>query len=163
MVDIKFTYKALFYLGLIVVMLWILVYQEFPSGLCWNERRRGENACHSDVYRVDPLPGDTVPDLIERLWNYTNKDTEKVFWRRSLIYAVIASLVLFFIIKHKIPDPLELIIAVVILYILFYQMNSYYTMHFDLRSDIHARNTLNKLKENLGLRQPTTAKDLWKI
>jgi len=163
MVDVIFTHKAIFYLVLIATLLWICAYQEWPANLCWNEKRRGKHACHSDVYRTDPLPDDTMADLIERLWNYTNKDSEKVFWRRSIIYAVIATLVLFFILQQRVPEPIELIVSVVILYILFYQMNSYYTMHFDFRSDVFARNTINKLKENLGMREPTSAKDFWKI
>ncbi len=156
MTKVKFSFKAIFYITIIIGAIFLVVVQETPHNKCWNETR---NECASDVYRIDPKEGDTVPDLIQRLWNYTHIDLEKVFWRRSLLYAGVATLVIFFIMEQRVPEPIEFIVSFLILYVLFYQMNTYYTMHYDFRSDTFARRTINVLRENLGFREATTAKD----
>src|SRR5579885_3421323 len=138
MVDVNFTLKSLFYLSIVGFIIWTYL-MEGQHNLCMNELRNSATACKSDSYRIDPHEGDSLADLTQRLWNYTTIDQEKVFWRRSIIFSII--------------------VTVVILYIVFYQMNSYYAMHVDFRSNIFAQHTINKLRENLGLRESTSAKD----
>jgi hypothetical protein len=158
MVDVNFTVKALFYIGIVLFLIWIGLIGS-QHHLCYNELRNSKTACKSDSYRIDPHEGDSLSDLTQRLWNYTNIDSEKVFWRRSIGFSVISVLIIFFIVEQRLPEILEFLISVLILYIFFYQMNSYYSMHVDFRSNIFAQQTINKLRENLGLREPTKAKD----
>jgi|SRR5579885_1063171 len=158
MVDVNFTLKSLFYLSIVGFIIWTYL-MEGQHNLCMNELRNSATACKSDSYRIDPHEGDSLADLTQRLWNYTTIDQEKVFWRRSIIFSIIVTVVIFFILEQRLPEILELIVTVLVLYIVFYQMNSYYAMHVDFRSNIFAQHTINKLRENLGLRESTSAKD----
>jgi len=159
MVDVNFTVKALFYIGIVIFLIWVSLMETQHNRCMSGELRNSKSACKSDCYRIDPHEGDSLSDLTQRLWNYTNIDSEKVFWRRSITYSILATLVIFFIVEQRLPEVLEFLISVLVLYIAFYQMNSYYTMHVDFRSSIFAQQTINKLRENLGLREPTKAKD----
>lgn len=147
------TTKVIMYIMVAIFVVWVL-WNESNHNLCWNENR---DTCNSDTYKIDPKEGDTKQDLLQRLWNYTNIDTEKVFWRRSILYAIVVTIAGMLVLEQRLPSLIEFIVGVLFFYILFYFMNSYYTMHFDLRSDNFAKHTINKLRENLGYRESTTS------
>ena len=157
-----FTVKALFYLAVAGFVTWVLHIEGQHNG-CYGNLRNSLTACKADCYRIDPHEGDTVEDLIQRLWNYTMLGFEAVYWRRSILYAIVLTLAISIIMRQKLPSIMEFIVSVLILYIIFYQMSSYYSMHVDFRSDNFARHTINQLRENLGMRSPTSAKDFRNI
>lgn len=160
MVDIDFDnkwVKILFWIIVVVVFFYLYLIVEPRHNACWEDKRR---ECHLDKFKIDPLPDDTNADLLRRFEGYTRLDEEKVFWRRSLLNAIIGSIILLVLYKRKFDIPIKsFIIAVMILFIAFYFHNSYYTMHFDLRSNIFAQSTVNELRYRLKLAERPTAID----
>lgn len=154
--DWKLNETIILYAVLIVVFLWIWS-TEADGNKCHDVRRRD---CSSDKYRIDPQPGDTDADLLQRLEGHARLYNEKVIWRRSILYSIIIALVLWIVIGKRLPDAYQLIVTVAVLYIFIYIMNQYYIMHFDQRVGDKVIKTINKLRANRGLATPFTASDL---
>lgn len=141
--------KAAFWIIVIVVFVYLYLLVEPRHNRCWDE---GRNDCNLDKFKIDPRDGDTNADLLQRLEGYTQLDQEKVFWRRSILNAIIASSVLLMLYHRKIPPPIAPFITLtLIIFIAFYFHNSYYMMHFDLRSNNFALKTINELRYRLGV------------
>ena len=137
-----------FHIIILVLSIWIFKV-ESEGNTCHNERRR---VCESDKYAVDPQPGDTEADLLQRLENHARLHEEKVIWRRSILYALIGCYVFWIIIARRLPTPFETLYTTAFLYILFYVMNAYFILHFDVRASNKAIGTINQLRSNLGLK-----------
>jgi uncharacterized membrane protein len=149
--------QIIFWVIVIIVFIYLYLHVEPRHNACWDEDR---NDCFLDVFRVDPKEGDTNADLLRRLEGYTKLDTEKVFWRRSILNAIIISALLLMLYYRKLLIPIQpFLIIVLVLFILFYFHNSYYTMHFDQRSNIFAQATINEIRYRLNLATRPTAKD----
>lgn len=154
--EIKINETVILYCALVVLFLWIWS-TEADGNKCHDVRRR---ECGSDKYRIDPEPGDTEADLLQRLEGHARLNEEKVIWRRSILYAIVITLAIHLILFQRLPDAWEFIVSVAILYILIYIMNQYYMMHFDYRTNNKAIRTINELRSKLGLRTRTEAHDL---
>src|SRR5579885_2954813 len=137
MAEFSFESKGIqivFWVLVIVIFIYLYLHVEPRHNACWDQDR---NDCFLDCFRVDPHDGDTNADLLRRLEGYTKLDHEKVFWRRSILNAIAVTALLLMIYYRKILIPIyQFIIIVMILFIAFYFHNSYYTMHFDHRSNI---------------------------
>ena len=160
MVKIDFKDKKvvlIFWVTIIVLFIYLYLVVEPRHNACWDLKR---DECHLDKFKVDAREGDSNADLLRRLEGYTNLDQEKVFWRRYILNAIVASALLLMLYHRKILiPPQQFIIITLILFIAFYFHNSYYSMHFDLRSNIFAQATINELRYRLNIATRPTAKD----
>lgn len=143
----------------VVIVIWVHVYLvvEPRHNQCWSTRR---NECGVDKFKVDPHPGDSNADLLKRLEGYTNLDSEKVIWRRSLLNAILIAALLLMLYHQKVLIPIkQFFITMLIIFVAFYFHNSYYMMHFDMRSNIYTQATINEIRYRLNLAQRPEAGD----
>lgn len=160
MVNINFNNKFVvgaFWTILIVVCLYIYLIVEPRHNSCWIDR---DKQCGPDKFRVAPEDGDTEADLLRRLEGHTQLDQEKVFWRRSFLFGVVAAVLVLMLYHKKVPPPTQVIVATMIVFIALYFHNSYYAMHFDMRSHNYAKLTIDELRRRLNLLKPLSS-DRW--
>lgn len=144
----------------VVIVIWYHLYSRIEPNhnSCWTWRR---NECNVEKFRVDPHSGDTNADLLRRLEGYTRLNEEVVLWRRSLLNAILIAALGLMIFHKKLLIPIkQFFIAMLIIFVAFYFHNSYYMMHFDLRSNIYTQATINEIRFRLGLAQRPTSEDL---
>ena len=149
--------QIIFWVIVIVLFIYLYLHVEPRHNACWDQDR---NDCYLDCFRVDPKDGDTNADLLRRLEGYTKLDSEKNYWRRALLNGIIVAALFLMLYHKKILIPIQpFLIMVMILFIAFYFHNSYYTMHFDHRSNVFAQATINEIRYKLSLAERPTAKD----
>lgn len=144
----------------VIIVIWYHIYSsvEPRHNQCWGPRR---NECGVEKFRVDPRPGDTNADLLKRLEGYTRLNEEVVLWRRSLLNAILIAALGLMIFHRKLLIPIkQFFIAMLIIFVAFYFHNSYYMMHFDLRSNIYTQATINEIRYRLNLMQRPGSPDL---
>lgn len=161
-INLENTYvQIIFWIVIIVVALYLYLVVEPRHNSCWENRAK---ECGPDKFKIDPEEGDTDADLLKRVEAHTQLDQEKVFWRRSLLFGLIISIVLLTLYHKKVPPIGQVFIATLIIFIALYFHNSYYTMHFDMRSHNYAKITVDELRYRWGIAErPSVEKwtEMW--
>ena len=149
--------KVIFWGIVIVIVIYLFLIVEPRHNACWT---KVPGYC-TDKFNVAHKPGDSNADLLQRLEGFTELNFEKVFWRRSILNATVAAFILLAIYNRGIPPISQMVPITLIFFLLFYFQNSYYKMHFEMRSNFFAQQTINELRYRLGIAQKPNSDD-WK-
>jgi hypothetical protein len=72
---------------------------------------------------------DETSTILDKINYAADYDTRLVVWRSYFILSTISTIVLFFVIFQRFPTELELVCGILVLFLTFYFLNSFYTFH----------------------------------
>jgi hypothetical protein len=96
-----------------------------------------------------PDPNDDVFTLLNKLEHTVRHDDGSVKWRRCLIFALIATFVLFFLLYGRLPNGVELLISFIVIYIGSYLMYSFFQSNLTFYAVEQADETIDLIRAKL--------------
>jgi hypothetical protein len=103
-----------------------------------------------------PSKSDKLSDHLDKIQFLTNSSFRDIFWRRAIVAGIVGGVSLIFLIDKNIflEEPVKLMFAVILVFVLIYFSNMYYIHHVLLRRkkfiDTHVRKIKRTLKLSLG-------------
>lgn len=80
----------------------------------------------ASYYKGKPKQDDDLETLLRKIRISCRHDVAGVYWRRSLIFAIISSFFVLVLVLQRLPTGLEWLIALLIIYFLTYSMFNWY-------------------------------------
>lgn len=98
-----------------------------------------------------PKNSDNINELLNKIKISTNCEASTVKWRRSLLLAMIISLLISLIILQRFPSGKEMFLMVFITFIIIYFSFSYYEYHYNKYPMININKSVNYIRNKLRL------------
>lgn len=76
-------------------------------------------------------PSDTLSSSIEKTGELVKNFSKAVIWRRTFVFSVMATILVFLTVHRRLPNGFELIGTILGIFTIFYLSNSYYKYHHD--------------------------------
>lgn len=139
----------------LTIIFWVIVVlvglyaanAEMKHNSCYVDRTK---ECLSPFYRNYPVPGDTNVDLLQKIENGIRINEEKTRWRRTLLISYGIIFFVFVLGLRRVPRPIEFTIGVVVSFLIIYNTEGYWYMHYGYRVEQNTLRSLNQLRANLG-------------
>ena len=97
--------------------------------------------------------GDSVSELLTKISSGANYDAKSVKWRRSIILAFIASILICLVVLRKLPSGFEFFTMMILIFLVIYGSFSYYKFHYDKFPIHNIRQNVEMIREKLELKK----------
>jgi hypothetical protein len=92
-------------------------------------------------------PNDPTPVILDKIDYAADYDTRLVTWRSFLIAGTIGTIILWFIVFQKFPKELELVCGILVFFLMFYSLNSFYSFHIYQKIKYNIDNSTDILRD----------------
>lgn len=128
-----------------IVALYFAITCERQDLRCYGQKTRCKEGKVASIYGSKPKESDSPEKLLEKIRIASRHETSSVYWRRSLIFAIVIGFILLLLVNRRLPNGLELLITILILYLPLYLLFVYYQSHVSQ----HGVNRIRKATELL--------------
>lgn len=94
---------------------------------------------------------DSVSELLTKISNGASYDFKTVKWRRSIILAIVASILISLVVLQTIPSGHTFFMMVVLIFLVFYGSFSYYKFHYDKFPVHNIKQNVEMIRKKLEL------------